>query len=130
MNTAKKALLANLLRGRTSALRLPVCAIHGTKDYDVLVESTQHIEKHHANPANLSVHYIEGGYHDLLADPVAAGHDRFMHTRIESWVNYNDRFLASMVFDLFIVTVSTTFLSNVVVRDWSCACQIRVLLGR
>ena len=69
------------------ALRLPVCAIHGTKDYAVLVESTQYIEKYHANPADLSVHYIEGGYHDLLADPVADQVidtiDEFIRIRIE-----------------------------------------------
>mmetsp|Transcript_19300 Transcript_19300/g.28557 ORF Transcript_19300/g.28557 Transcript_19300/m.28557 type:complete len:382 (+) Transcript_19300:68-1213(+) len=53
-------------------LKAPFCSVHGIEDYATPVEGTELLEKLALTPKeDQSVHCLEGGYHDLYADPLA-----------------------------------------------------------
>ena len=54
------------------ALETPFCVLHGTQDFAVPIEGTDFLEDTAlTNTEDRVVHYIEGGYHCLPADPAA-----------------------------------------------------------
>jgi acylglycerol lipase len=54
------------------ALTMPFCSCHGTSDYGVPVTGTDFLEKKALTPkADQMVLRVDGGYHDLLADPAS-----------------------------------------------------------
>lgn len=53
-------------------LRVPFCAMHGTMDHAVPVEGTTFLKENaKTRKSQRAIHLVEGGYHDLLADPAA-----------------------------------------------------------
>jgi alpha-beta hydrolase superfamily lysophospholipase len=53
-------------------LKVPFCILHGTEDYGVMIQGSEFMmDKAETSMDDKEFHRIEGGYHDLLGDPLA-----------------------------------------------------------